>query len=83
MADAAIARVPAPTENDRNAILVGSGGTIANLAGMEAGASETSIFERHGARLSRDQIEARAQTLAAQTLAERRQTPALNPTAPT
>jgi exopolyphosphatase/guanosine-5'-triphosphate,3'-diphosphate pyrophosphatase len=79
IADGALADVPAPQDEDANLTLVGSGGTIANLAAMEHGLTEFLPDVLHGARLSREQIEARIDALAQRTVAERRGIPGLEP----
>lgn len=56
--------------------LVGSGGTVANLANMERNSGLEAV---HGTRLTREQIEARIQALAELPLAERRTVPGLEP----
>jgi exopolyphosphatase/guanosine-5'-triphosphate,3'-diphosphate pyrophosphatase len=80
LADEALAAVPAP---EGGVVAVGSGGTIANLAAMERMAADPARRptpdDLHGTRLTLDQIEARIRALAALTLAERRQTPGLEP----
>jgi exopolyphosphatase/guanosine-5'-triphosphate,3'-diphosphate pyrophosphatase len=78
LADEVLAAVPTP---DGAVVVVGSGGTIANLAAMELMAADPSGHitpdDLHGTRLTRAQIEARIAALAAMPLAERRETPGL------
>jgi exopolyphosphatase/guanosine-5'-triphosphate,3'-diphosphate pyrophosphatase len=69
-ADAVLAAVPVPPVP---VTVVGSGGTIANVAAMEG------VTAIHGARLTLARIEARVAFLAAQTIAERRGIPGLEP----
>lgn len=80
LADEILAAVPLP-EGSR--FLVASGGTVANLAGMEIAAANpekpTDADTLHGTRLTREQAEARIQKLAFVPLVERRNTPGLEP----
>jgi exopolyphosphatase/guanosine-5'-triphosphate,3'-diphosphate pyrophosphatase len=81
--DEILAEIPAPPTPAAPAgsgvTLVGSGGTIANLAAMEKGLPEFAPQTLHGMRLSRAQIDARVDALAARTVAERRGIPGLEP----
>lgn len=76
IADEALGAVPVPAPP---ITVVGSGGTIANLAAMEQGLTSFTPGVLHGMRLTLDQIENRAAFLAARTVAQRRQTPGLEP----
>lgn len=76
LADEALAAVPVPPEGEGAVILVASGGTAANLAGMERGGFAPDL---HAMRLTCAQIKARIASLAAVPLAERRKTPGLEP----
>ncbi|HVK06662.1 MAG TPA: hypothetical protein VM490_24570 [Armatimonadaceae bacterium] len=75
MADEVLTAVPAPQPGE-TAVLVASGGTAANLAGMERGGLSADL---HAARLTRARIEARIVSLASVPLAERRNIPGLEP----
>jgi exopolyphosphatase/guanosine-5'-triphosphate,3'-diphosphate pyrophosphatase len=81
LADEALSVVPVP---DGPAVIVGSGGTIANLVAMElrerpdAPAKITADL-LHATRLTLAQIENRIARLSAVPLAERRSTPGLEP----
>jgi exopolyphosphatase / guanosine-5'-triphosphate,3'-diphosphate pyrophosphatase len=79
-ADDALASVP--TSED-GLILVASGGTVANLAGMEVAEADprtpVTADTLHGTILTLAQVESRLQRLASVPLAERRQTPGLEP----
>lgn len=77
--DAALASVPVPANREAPVTLVGSGGTIANLASMERGLTTWTPDVLHGMRLNRAQVEVRVAALAALTLAERRNLPGLEP----
>ncbi len=79
IADAALAAVPATPDPDVPLVLVGSGGTIANLAAMELGEMEWNPARLHGMRVTIEQVEARAAALAQRTVAERRGIPGLEP----
>jgi exopolyphosphatase / guanosine-5'-triphosphate,3'-diphosphate pyrophosphatase len=80
LADEILAAVPLP-EGSR--FLVASGGTVANLAGMEIAAInpeepiDATIL--HGTQLTHEQVKARIQALAAVPLEERRKIPGLEP----
>ncbi len=78
----ALAVVPTPVAGE-TVVAVGSGGTIANLASMERGIAVTSpdfsVAGLHGVRLDLAAIDARIARLASQTIAERRETPGLEP----
>jgi len=80
IADDALAAVPVPSAF---ATLVGSGGTIANIAALEratpVSGDPAARAALHGLRLSRAQIEARIAFLAALTTRERRTLPGLEP----
>ena len=76
LADKALAAIPVP---DTPPTLVGSGGTIANLAGMERGAPTFDPQALHGMSLTRTKIEARIAALAALPVADRRTIPGLEP----
>jgi exopolyphosphatase/guanosine-5'-triphosphate,3'-diphosphate pyrophosphatase len=75
-ADQALSTVPEPGEP---VAVIGSGGTIANLASAERGRPEQGIDGLHATRLSRAQIESRVRALAALPLAERRNVPGMEP----
>lgn len=79
-ADDILSAVP---NSEDGLILVASGGTIANLAAMELAESDSGAVvtadSLHGTVLNLTQIEARAHRLASVPLAERRQTPGLEP----
>lgn len=81
IADKALAHVPAPSDELEvpMILVVGSGGTIANLAAMEKALPEVRPHLLHGTQLTRQQIEARIEMLAALTVAERRAIPGLEP----
>lgn len=80
LADEILTVVPVP---EGETLVVGSGGTIANLVAMELVAADPSFTVTpdtlHGTRLTREQIEARIHKLAALPLAERRRVPGLEP----
>jgi exopolyphosphatase/guanosine-5'-triphosphate,3'-diphosphate pyrophosphatase len=81
-ADTALAAVP--IEGLGVVVMVGSGGTIANLAAMELMAGENPPAKMtpdilHGARLTLEQVETRIAKLAALPVAERRTVPGLEP----
>lgn len=76
IADEALGAVPVPAPP---ITVVGSGGTIANLAAMEQGLTTFTPGVLHGMRLTLDQIENRIAFLGARTVAQRRQTPGLEP----
>ncbi len=80
LADEILAAVPLP-EGSR--FLVASGGTVANLAGMEIAATnpEQSISPDtlHGTSLTYERVKVRIQKLASVPLVERRNTPGLEP----
>lgn len=84
-ADAVLSQVPVLTRPGETLVVVGSGGTAANLANMECsegrptGSPPLTLEELHGTRLTRGQIERRINLLAAVPLAERRLTPGLEP----
>ena len=78
LVDAVLAQVPVAADSgDGGIALVGSGGTIANVAAMEHGALEPAAL--HGMHLSRAQVEARVAALAPRTVAERKGIPGLEP----
>lgn len=81
IADEAVARIPAPTDFVDNPLImvVGSGGTISNLAAMEKRQPDFRPDALHGMTLSRSQIEERIEMLAKRTVAERREIPGLEP----
>ncbi|MBC8101821.1 MAG: Ppx/GppA family phosphatase [Cytophagales bacterium] len=85
LADEILAAVPAPTYDGGGVIVVGSGGTAANLAAMElsvhrpADAPPLTLEDVHATRLTVEQIEAWIADLAAKPLAQRRETPGLEP----
>lgn len=79
IADEALAAVPVPPFP---VTVVGSGGTIANLAALERGApvgDPAAFLALHGLRLSRAQIEDQIAVLAALTTQERRSLRGLEP----
>lgn len=79
LADAALIAVPVP---GAPLTLVGSGGTIANLAALESGTAigdPQAATTLHGRRLSRAQVEQQIARLAAVPLSERRTLPGLEP----
>lgn len=80
LANVALADVPVPPAA-LAPVLVASGGTAANLAAMEVAARGDAVtFDAvHASRLTREQIETRAVSLAALPLAERRNVPGLEP----
>ena len=79
-ADGILAAVPQPTGAT---LLVGSGGTIANLVAMEKSAADSSFTPTadsvHAVPLTLAQIEAQIHALAALPLAERRRVAGLEP----
>jgi len=75
-ADKALSAVPEPGES---VAVIGSGGTIANLASVERGLTSFEPEKLHASHLSRASIEQRVRALAALPLAERRQVPGLEP----
>jgi exopolyphosphatase/guanosine-5'-triphosphate,3'-diphosphate pyrophosphatase len=82
--DGILATIPVPSATEK-VIVVGSGGTAANLAAMELSANRPSdapaltLEEIHATSLTIEQIETRITRLAAVSLNERRNTPGLEP----
>jgi len=85
LVDEILTKVPLPEPSGQATIVVGSGGTAANLASMERcaglpeGSPRPSLEELHAAKVTLAQIDARIRDLAARLLAERRITPGLEP----